>query len=81
LEKKSKKLEEGADIMRKDAKELESTTWWRNIKFTIIIIVIVIVVILIIVLSITLSGNGNSNQPTVNNSTTIIQNGTNTKYY
>jgi len=59
LEHKSKKLEEGADIMRRDAKDLESTTWWRNVKLTIIIIVIVIALLLVIILPLTLGGSSN----------------------
>ena len=76
MEGKSKKLEEGADIMRKDAKELESVTWWRNVKFTIIIIVVVIAILLIIILPLTLKSSGNNGAQTINNTTNIISNST-----
>ena len=65
--------------MRKDAKDLESVTWWRNVKFTIIIIVIVIAVLLIIILPLTLKSSG-SPQTSINNTTNV--NSTNkSRYY
>ena len=70
--------------MRKDAKDLESVTWWRNVKLTIIIIVIVIAILLIIILPLTLGKSGNSTAPAINNTTNILGNSSNntntTKY-
>lgn len=55
LDHKSKQLKDNADLYRKDARELERVTWWKNMKLTIIIILAVIVLVLVIVLPIVLT--------------------------
>ena len=55
LDQKGLKLKEGAILMQKDAKELESITWWKNCKLTAIIIIIIIAIILVIALPIIFS--------------------------
>ena len=56
--------------MRRDAGDLKSVTFWRNIKFTIIIIVIVVAILLIIILPLTIN-SGNNPTTTINNTTNV----------
>lgn len=57
LEKKSKNIQEGAAIYKRDARDLKRVTCMRNCKLTIIIIAVIIVLILIIVLPIVLTSS------------------------
>ena len=72
LDNKGQKLKEGSIMMQKDAKELESVTWWKNFKLTVIIIVIVIAIVLVIALPLALKGKGSSSNSGNNSTNTTI---------
>jgi hypothetical protein len=66
---KANRIKEGSVVYQKDAKELESVTWWRNFKWTIIIILLVIGIALVIILPIVFRSSGSSSNNSSNSST------------
>ena len=77
LDGKSQKLKEGSEMFNKDARELESVTWWKNCKLTVIIVVIIIAIILCIAIPLAVksgssSNNSNNSGGTTTNTTKLL---------
>lgn len=66
LDQKGQKIKEGSVVFQKDAKELESITWWKNCKLTLIIVAIIITIILAIAIPLAVKGSGSSTNTSTN---------------
>jgi vesicle-associated membrane protein 4 len=49
LDEKSRTIKLGAEVYKKDAKELERLTWWKNCKLTLLIILVIALLVVIVV--------------------------------